>query len=370
MTAVQQTPSGVLACLVIGLMAACTTERPQSDVPAAPSLEQARALIGESIPKSVMDRDGWINDIYMGFTLQGLVPTRENVCAVVAVIEQESNFQVNPLVPDLGRIAQREIQSRAEHAGVPLFIVHTALQLRSSNGRTYNNRINAARTEKDLSDIYEDFIGSVPLGRTLFANWNPIRTRGAMQVSVSYAVQYAASKPYPYPLQTSIADELFTRRGSLFFGIAHLLAYQAPYREYLFRFADFNAGQYASRNAAFQNAVSKASGIPLVTDGALLPPERTAGPGATERALRTLATRLNADEGEIHRALEQSRTAQFEQNKVYERLFGIAELAAHHTLPRAMVPTIELEGPKLTRHLTTSWYAHRVAGRFEQCWVK
>jgi Protein of unknown function (DUF1615) len=350
------------------LVASCASERPPAGGGAAPGPEQVRAMIDESIPKGVSDRAGWVNDIYAGFTVQGLEPTHENVCAVVAVIEQESNFQVNPVVPGLGAIAWREIDSRAERAGVPRLIVHSALDLRSPNGHTYSERIDAARTEKDLSDIYEDFIGSVPLGRRLFADWNPIRTRGPMQVNVVYADQYAAVRPYPYPVKASVADEVFTRRGSLYFGIAHLLAYQPPYDDYLYRFADFNAGQYASRNAAFQSAVSRASGIALVTDGALLTHESGAkGPGDTELALRALAGRLNVDESEIRDALEKGKTREFERTKVYERVFALAERVAKRPLPRAIVPSIKLHGPKISRSLTTSWYAHRVDGRFERC---
>lgn len=350
------------------LVASCASERPPAGSGAALSPEQARVVIDESIPKGVSDRAGWVNDIYAGFAVQGLAPTRENVCAVVAVIAQESNFQVNPVVPGMGAIAWKEIDSRAEHAGVPRLIVHSALDLRSANGRTYSERIDAAKTEKDLSDIYEDFIGSVPLGRRLFSDWNPIRTRGPMQVNVAFADQYAAVRPYPYPVKASVDDELFTRRGSLYFGIAHLLAYQPPYNDYLYRFADFNAGQYASRNAAFQNAVSRASGISLLTDGALLAHESGAkGPGDTELALRALAGRLNVDDGEIHAALEQGKTREFEHTKVYERVFALAERGAQRPLPRAIVPTIKLHGPKISRSLTTSWYAHRVDGRFERC---
>jgi len=352
----------------VALVAGCVSDRPPPGNGAALSPEQARAVIDESIPKGVSDRAGWVNDIYAGFSVQGLEPTRQNVCAVVAVIEQESNFQVNTVVPGMGKIAWKEIDSRAERAGVPRMIVHAALDLRSSNGRTYSERIDAAKTEKDLSDIYEDFIGSVPLGKRLFSDWNPIRTRGPMQVNVAFADQYAAVRPYPYPVKVSIADDLFTRRGSLYFGIAHLLAYQPPYDDYLYRFADFNAGQYASRNAAFQNAVSRASGISLVTDGALLSHESGAkGPSDTELALRALAGRLNLDEGEIHSALEQGKSREFERTKVYERVFALAERGAKRPLPRAIVPSIKLRGPKISRSLTTSWYAHRVEGRFEGC---
>src|SRR6202030_2025466 len=143
----------------------------------------------------------------------------------------------------------------------------------------------AAKTEKDLSDAYEDFIAAVPLGRTLFADRNPIRTRGPMQVNVAFAEQFSAAAPYPYPVKDSIGDELFTRRGGVYFGVAHLLDYRAPYDQFLYRFADFNAGQYASRNAAFQNAISIASGIPVLAAGAVLAHDSDANnPSATELA--------------------------------------------------------------------------------------
>ncbi len=263
------------------LLSGCAGEQPA----AAPPLKaaDAKTLIEQSLPHTVSDRSGWAADMYSAFTSLTVTPSPENVCAVVAVIEQESGFRVDPVVPGLGAIARKEIDSRAARAHVPQLLVNSVLQLKSSDGRSYGERIDAARTEKDLSDAYEDLIASVPLGTTLFAERNPIRTRGPMQVNVAFAEQFSSAATYPYPVRSSIADELFTRRGSLYFGIAHLLDYRAPYDNYLYRFADYNAGQYASRNAAFQRAVSVASGTQLLADGALLPHGADANnPGATE----------------------------------------------------------------------------------------
>ena len=216
-----------------------------------------RAVIERALPGAVSDRAGWVADIAMSFSKLGLPPTRENACAVAAVIEQESGFQVDPVIPGLGKLALRTVDERASLAGVPLALVHAALELKSTDGRTYRERIRAARTEKQLSEVYEDFIGRVPLGRRLFASWNPIRTRGPMQVNVAFAERSRRSSRIPItPPGRDLGDELFTRRASIYFGVAHLLDYQAPYERYLYRFADYNAGQYASRNAAFQQAAS------------------------------------------------------------------------------------------------------------------
>lgn len=320
------------------------------------------------MPHTAADRAGWAADISAAFGVLGLQPTRENICAVVAVTEQESGFRVDPVIAGLPAIAWREIDRRAEHAGVPHIVVHTALQLKSPTGRSYGDRIDGARTEKDLSDIYEDFIGAMPLGWTLFAERNPIRTRGPMQVNVAFAEQYAAVKPYPYPVKVSIADEVFTRRGSVYFGTAHLLAYPASYDAYLYRFADFNAGQYASRNAAFQSALSSATGNPVTPDGALLPHDADAkGAGSTELAARALGSRLNMGDSAIHAALVQGKTADFAATLLYQRVFAFAEQAQGHPLPRALVPRIQLHGPKISRRLTTEWYARRVDQRFKRC---
>ncbi len=145
----------------------------------------SRELIDLSLPRNLEDRSGWAQDIHGAFSLQALPPSRENICAVIAVIEQESSFQVNPIIPGLPAIAWREIDRRVADAGVPKLLVDGAMDLRSSGGRSYRERINAAKTEKDLSDIFEDFTSLVPMGKTLFADRNPIRTRGPRTPSLA-----------------------------------------------------------------------------------------------------------------------------------------------------------------------------------------
>jgi uncharacterized protein DUF1615 len=352
---------------MMGLLVGCVTGPPAAK-PAAVGAAEGRANIERSLPRTVSDRAGWVADIYAALTVLDISATTQNTCAIAAVIEQESGFHVDPVIPGLPGIAWGEIDRRSAAAGVPRVLVHTALELKSSTGRSYGERIDTARTEKDLSDIYEDFIGAVPMGRSLFAERNPIRTRGPMQVNIAFAEQFAAARPYPYPVKLSIADEVFTRRGSVYFGVAHLLDYTAPYGDYLYRFADFNAGQYASRNAAFQGAVSRASGISLTPDGALLPhggdPD---SPGSTELALRALAKRLGMDDAAIHKALEQGKTEDFGRTPLYQRVFALADQAEGRPMPRAVIPRIQLHGPKIARSLTTQWYARRVDQRFKRC---
>ena len=160
---------------IAALAAGCAHEPPgRQGLPApAPTPADGRALIDRSLPAGVTHRDGWVSDLYAAFTQLDIAPTHDNVCAVVAVTEQESGFQIDPVIPNLGTIAWQEIDKRAAHAAIPPSLVREVLSLRSSTGQSYAERIDHARTEKQLSDVFEDFTGSIPLGRALFASWNP-----------------------------------------------------------------------------------------------------------------------------------------------------------------------------------------------------
>jgi hypothetical protein len=199
----------------------------------------------------------------------------------------------------------------------------------------------------------------VPLGRTFFEDRNPVRTAGAMQVSVAFAEGHARRRPYPYPVEGNLRRELFTRRGGMYFGIAHLLDYPAPYDAMIYRFADFNAGHYASRNAAFQAALTEATGVPLERDGDLM--------SATERAATVLAQRIGLDEAQVKRDLEHGPRADFTDTRLYRRVYEYAESRAGRALPRAAVPQIALKGAKIRRPLTTEWFARRVDARYRAC---
>ena len=107
---------GLAPCLVaLALsLASCASKPPSPNVPSSPnappvSPAQDRALIERSIPGTVRDRAGWAGDIDAAFTKLALQPDRENVCAVVAVTEQESNFRVDPVIPNREAVAWREI---------------------------------------------------------------------------------------------------------------------------------------------------------------------------------------------------------------------------------------------------------------------
>ncbi len=352
----------------VALLAACAAL--ETPGPRPLTTDEGRALTARLLPPNVSDRAGWSTDLYAAIAALELAPSIENLCSAIAITGQESGFVADPVVPGLAAIARKELDRRRESAGIPRFALDAALALTSSNGKTYGERLDAVRTEQQLSDLYEDFIGQAPFGRKLLADRNPVRTAGPMQVSIAFAQAFAADAPYPYPRTGDLRHEVFTRRGGLYFGVAHLLAYPAHYDRPLYRFADYNAGHYASRNAAFQAAVTQLTGIPLAQDGDLLllvdgKPARE--PGSTETALRVLARRIDLTPDDVRRDLALENTIEFERTVLYARVFALADRGGAAPAPRAAVPRIELHSPKITRPLTTEWFAARVDERYRAC---
>ena len=331
--------------------------------------EQVRAALLRMLPATLAERRAWAEDVRVSFAALKIRPSDENLCAALAVAEQESGYVADPVVPGLARIATQEIVRRAGKYGVPEFAVRAALKLDSPNGESYEKRLAHVRTEKELSEIYESLIGSIPMGRRLLAKANPVHTGGPMQVSIAFSENFARRHEYPWGEVASVRHEVFTRRGGMYFGIAHLLAYKNSYERHLYRFADFNAGFYASRNAAFQYAVTRVTGIELALDGDLLAYGKR-GIGATESALRAMSTQLGMDEKQIRRDLGKGKDADFEQTALWLRTFDVADRLEGKALPRARLPGIDLHSPKISRKLTTAWFADRVEWRYRRCMAR
>lgn len=353
------------------LFAICLTGCDQN----APTPMEIRHQLKHLIPATVKDREAWATDIQYAITALKIDPTPQNLCAILAVTEQESTYNANPAVPGLGKIALKEIEVRAAQKHVPVFAIRAALLFKSPNGDSWETRIGAVRTEKELSDIFEEMIASIPMGKRLLARANPVRTGGPMQVSIAYAEAHAKQSAYPYTTEASIRHEVFSRRGGMYFGIAHLLDYPSSYNKPLFRFADFNAGHYASRNAAFQNAVAVATGIGLDLDGDLIryKKDKNSKDGSlsvTESAVRSLSADIGMTYEQIHNDLLKSREHRFERSELYIRVFAIADARNGKPLPKATLPRIRLESPKITRKLTTEWFATRVNQRHRKCMAR
>lgn len=375
----------VLAALLLPMLVACSSVGPSVSDSLPPDLRQGgveapwsvpepakhRERLVKLLPPAVKDKVGWASDMQLVFSALEIPPATSTYCAVIAVTDQETNFQVDPAVPGLPGIVRAELERRAGKFGIPMLLVNAALLKDSPSGASYQARIDALKTERQLSDLFDDMITELPFGRDWLADYNPVRTAGPMQVSIRFAEQRAAETPYPYTKGKRVRDDVFSRRGGLYYGSAILLDYPAPYTDVRYRFADFNAGRYSSRNAAFQTALAKLSDAAIALDGDLLrydaDGEALPEPSGVERALRALGRQLKLSDEQIRRDLLQEKTAGFSETALFERLFPLAEAAAGKTLPRQTMPKIALKSPKISRKLSTEWFAERVHTRFRTC---
>lgn len=336
----------------------------------------------------MQDKDGWARDLVAALDTNQLSIDVAHACAVIAVTEQESGFQANPAVANLPKIARRALEEKAQALG-PLgssFLKELLDVQAPGTKKTFDQRINGLRTEADLDRLYRDLLAehkrrhpilfaTADLGASLFdtrdfAERNPVTTAGSMQVSVRFSEEHARKLKRNPEL---VRDELYTRGGGLLYGTARLWLYDADYELPLYRFADFNAGFYASRNAAFQEQLGALTDRKLALDGDLLSydamgdvkSDGTKTMAALDSFREEFAPSLSASQ--VRRDARLEKTAEFERTKTWAAVRRVYAEQKRKTAAYARLPEVTLHSPKLQRDLTTAWFAKAVDKRYQAC---
>jgi hypothetical protein len=338
--------------------------------------------------KNVEDPNGWAIDLHDVLIQHDLDVSPENVCAAIAVIDQESGFVADPVVPELGKLSEDALRQKLAKVPIAGKAMMSWLERTPSPDASFMTRIRAARTERDLDLAYRslvDYVGKntsldlvMQLGllNKLIEDKNEIDTAGSMQVSVRFALAEAKKRRWlPATLSDvyAVRDQLYTRHGGMFYGIKQLMGYETGYNRKIYRFADYNAGRYASRNAAFQHAVASLAGSKLVLDGDLLSYGKDGKPlakvTATELALRKLSARLKLDlqNEQIRNDLLREKSLGFTGTQTYLIVRDRFTSAFGKPPPFAAIPDIWLSSPKLSRKFTTRRFAESVDHRYQSC---
>lgn len=370
------------ACMAIiaGVALLVSPIAPAFDVP------QIAAKIKAARPK-VRDPAGWANDILGALQAHNLPQTPENVCALVAIIDQESAFSANPSVPNLGKMSEKAVVAKLNQHPILGGQAGTFLTQYPNPRNSFMQRIRHAKTERDLDWAYRDltagiaqeyklsFLMNSDFARDFIESQNEINTLGPMQVDVGFAVQHeAARRGKALSLQEiyQLRDALYTRKGGLYYGTLLLLGYETGYSKKLFRFADYNAGRYTSRNAAFQTVVGALAKLPIATDGDLLMYAKSSvSPNVsnTEQAVRIVADKygLILPNQRIRNDLMQEKTLGFNSTSTYKTVMQAYQLVKKTAAPYAVVPRITLRSEKTSRILTTERFANMVNKRYQRC---
>ncbi len=356
-----------------------------------PKLESNQ--IKKLIPSRVNDRTSWAKDIY-AITEELKIPrNKENICSIIAVVDQESNFIANPNVPGLGAKAVKEVSSRLQEKfedklgttiGAPLAgYFQDVLKNQPSPENNYLKQMSKVKNEKELDVLYREIFaymskhyhvsaltGAAKLvGQDFAEKLNPITTLGSMQVHINYAKDNKRSSMNINELR----DDLYTEYGGLYYGIHRLMMYPANYDKPIYRFADYNSGMYSSRNAAFQKMIEKSSGIDLDLDGDLLSYDKNGNPRAatttTEKALLNLFVQNNVliTPRQLRNDLEKEKAKGFEKTQTYAAVSKLYTEKTQKDPIYAIMPEVVISGPKLSRDYNTNWYASRVNGRYDTC---
>ncbi len=345
-------------------------------------------LMIKHVRPSVVDPDGWASDLLEVMQTQGIPPNRENVCAAIAVIDQESNFVANPAVAGLGELADKTLRAKMARYPVVGALVLEFLDTHPASDTSYLQRIRRAKTERDLDLTYRAMVNDAGtasnmslfvqsgLFNRMIEERNDISTVGSMQVSVRFAMAEAKSRRYlPMTLSDDYAlrDELYTRRGGIYYGVKQLLGYDTGYAQKIYRFADYNAGRYSSRNAAFQHIISILTKQSLARDGDLLlyskDGQASSGLSSSEKALRALSSteNLGLPDKQIRDDFLLEKQDSFATSGTYLAVKNLYLRKTGKPAPFAELPGIDLSSPKLSHKMTTASYAASVDRRYQKC---
>lgn len=341
------------------------------------TVEQIAQYLGKDCP----DPAGWAADIRAALEAIDRPIDEAHVCQVVAIIEQESTYEADPAVPGLGKIARAEIEDKLSVLG-PLSEHGADWLLKpvpEGAEQSFAEQLESVRTEQQLDHFFRDLTThytkpaeGVPFATELlaarFEKLNPVTTAGSMQVSVAWARKQAKRAGIK---RREVRDLLYTRAGGLRWGTARLLHHQAAYDDPIYRFADFNAGFFASRNAAFQHQISEVTGVPLATDGDLLVYTKSgrAEDGQTMAALLAWreAHAPELPERQLRRDVAREKQRRFEETDTWRLIRSAYEAKTKRAPEYARIPDVALESPKITRELTTGWFAKNVKRRYSAC---
>lgn len=296
---------------------------------------------------------------------------KQTVCAVIAVIAQESGFKTVPKNSGMPNILRKKIEGATSN-----LLVKELIQLRldqhASNGNTFRENIDSIRSERDFELWYNEFT-SASITKPILLVFNKdisdlVTTLGSMQVSVKFAKLYP-KKPKNVG-NGSIREILYTCKGGVFYGSACLLDYKHHYDDWKYVFADYNAGHYASRNAGFQKMLARISREKIDLDGDLLSYEDGKGsPSVTCFTFIDLLKNkgIGFDEEAVKKDFEKEKSYDFEETWSYKTLAAMHKKQFGRTI-YAVLPEISLHSPKfVSKNLTTKWFANRVKGRFNHC---
>lgn len=351
------------------------------------SIGRTAQLITAARP-GVIDPQGWAIDLLDVLRTQSLPASRENVCSAIAIIAQESGFVADPAVAGLGGLAERTLRAKFDRIPILGRLAVHFLETTPSAGDSYLARIRAAKTERDLDMTYRAMVDDAGkrsslsvlvqsgLLNQMIEDRNDINTIGSMQVSVRFALQNAGTRRWlPMNLADvyAVRDDLYTRHGGMYYGVLQLLGYESGYNRKIFRFADYNAGRYASRNAAFQNMISVLTNVKLAHDGDLLlynkDQQALAKVSSTESVLRGLIKQygLGIDDKKLRADLIKEKSAEFPATQTYLMVRDLFVRNTKRPIAFAEVPSIELNSPKIRHHMTTQNFADSVDKRYKKC---
>ncbi|WLF82890.1 DUF1615 domain-containing protein [Moraxella sp. ZY210820] len=340
------------------------------------------------IPQGVKNASSWAKDITDIMQTLNIERSKDNVCSVIAIIEQESTFVADPIVAGLGEKSLKEINQRLDDKlGKKVAdIFRKVLKNKPNVEDNFLNRIKKVKTERELDELYREIfsyfakeyhVGALTgaakiIGNDISERLNPITTLGSMQVHIDYA---KANKRGMISNE-DLRRDLYSQYGGLYYGIHRLMTYQADYDKPLYRFADYNSGMYSSRNASFQKMLASLTGDKISLDGDLLIYAKDGDPklakSQSEQAVIKLFQKHNIamTERQIRFDLKREKEQNFENTNTYKTVVRLYGEKTGKYPPYAIMPEVVITGPKLSRDYNTNWFATRVDGRYQRCMAK